>query len=391
MYDVIVVGARCAGASLALFLGRKGVKVLLIDRFATPVPTLSTHIIGETDVYARLGILEKMENAGAPPLTRFRVDLCGTIFESDMLVTSRALGLRREILDPILLDAADACDSVTTLLQANVVSMLYRNGEVAGVRCRHPDGTFQEYLGRIVVGADGRHSMVASCVNPQKLREDDERHLAVLYAYVEEMEPLPIPAVEWYWVEDGVMICNPIDQSMHCIAIMQPKEKLRAWQKDLSHAFYQQLMSVRTFAPRLKQFRTSGPIRGAHEISSYIRHPFGKGWALVGDAGAHLHPIAGVGIDNAVCTAEILAEKLTLFLEGRNDWDSAMEEYARLRDERLIPQYEASLATLALAAKKVPDEQMLSLQMLSTFPSHVKKIGMHASTVLNLMQEVEKS
>lgn len=45
-FDVVVVGARCAGAALAMFLARSGVKVLLIDK--NPLPSdqvLSTHTI----------------------------------------------------------------------------------------------------------------------------------------------------------------------------------------------------------------------------------------------------------------------------------------------------------------------------------------------------------
>src|SRR5580704_13502105 len=40
-YDVIVVGARVAGAATAMLLARRGVKVLLIDRTRFPSDTLS--------------------------------------------------------------------------------------------------------------------------------------------------------------------------------------------------------------------------------------------------------------------------------------------------------------------------------------------------------------
>jgi len=40
MYDVIVVGARCAGSSIALLLARSGVRVLVLERAADGVPDL---------------------------------------------------------------------------------------------------------------------------------------------------------------------------------------------------------------------------------------------------------------------------------------------------------------------------------------------------------------
>ena len=46
MYDVIVVGARCAGATTAMLLARKGHRVLLVDRNTFPSDmVLSNHLI----------------------------------------------------------------------------------------------------------------------------------------------------------------------------------------------------------------------------------------------------------------------------------------------------------------------------------------------------------
>lgn len=45
MYDVIVVGARCAGSPVAMLLARRGHRVLLVDRSTFPSDTPSTHDI----------------------------------------------------------------------------------------------------------------------------------------------------------------------------------------------------------------------------------------------------------------------------------------------------------------------------------------------------------
>ena len=41
MYDVAIVGARCAGSALALMLAREGLNVLVIDRTTFPSDTMS--------------------------------------------------------------------------------------------------------------------------------------------------------------------------------------------------------------------------------------------------------------------------------------------------------------------------------------------------------------
>jgi len=51
-YDAIVVGARCAGATTATLLARKGYRVLVVDRAKFPSDTLSTHVIHAPGVAA---------------------------------------------------------------------------------------------------------------------------------------------------------------------------------------------------------------------------------------------------------------------------------------------------------------------------------------------------
>ena len=68
-YDVIIVGARCAGSPTAMLLARKGYKVLLVDRATFPSDTLSTHIVQPQAVarLARWGVLDLLVASGCPP------------------------------------------------------------------------------------------------------------------------------------------------------------------------------------------------------------------------------------------------------------------------------------------------------------------------------------
>jgi FAD binding domain len=61
-YDVIVVGARCAGSPTAMLLARLGYRVLLVDRATFPSDTISTHVIHPTGIAAlnRWGLLGQL-------------------------------------------------------------------------------------------------------------------------------------------------------------------------------------------------------------------------------------------------------------------------------------------------------------------------------------------
>src|SRR5271154_2701097 len=70
MYDVIVVGARCAGSPLAMLLARAGHKVALVDRASFPSDTMSTHFLWQRGA-ARLnawGLLGRLEERGCAPI-----------------------------------------------------------------------------------------------------------------------------------------------------------------------------------------------------------------------------------------------------------------------------------------------------------------------------------
>lgn len=68
-FDVIVVGARCAGAPAAMLLARKGYRVLLVDRATFPSDTRSTHVLHPHGALrlARWGLLDRVVSTNCPP------------------------------------------------------------------------------------------------------------------------------------------------------------------------------------------------------------------------------------------------------------------------------------------------------------------------------------
>jgi 2-polyprenyl-6-methoxyphenol hydroxylase-like FAD-dependent oxidoreductase len=113
MHDVIVVGARVAGASTALLLARRGLDVLVVDRASFPSETLSSHQVQVPGVarLARWGVLGALQAAGTPPARRVRFDAGPVVLDAAMPVVDGAdalLSPRRSVLDTALVDAARA-------------------------------------------------------------------------------------------------------------------------------------------------------------------------------------------------------------------------------------------------------------------------------------------
>ena len=166
MYDVIVVGARAAGSPLAMLLARKGFKVLLVDRASFPSDTLSTHQVQLKGVAAlqRWGLLQKVLDSNCPPVGNldFRQGpyvIRGQYFPLDGL--DYILCPRRTVLDKILVDAA--VEAGAELRQDLIVEdLVIDSGQVTGIRGRMKSGNASvTESARLVVGADGKHSLVA--------------------------------------------------------------------------------------------------------------------------------------------------------------------------------------------------------------------------------------
>ena len=109
--DVVVVGARAAGAATAMLLARAGLDVVVVDRGREGSDTLSTHALtrGAVIQLNRWGLLDSIRAAGTPAVRRSTVHLVSGDTVIDIPPGDGIDALyapRRTVLDPLLVDAA---------------------------------------------------------------------------------------------------------------------------------------------------------------------------------------------------------------------------------------------------------------------------------------------
>ena len=168
MYDVIVVGARVAGASTAMLLARRGLKVLAVDRAAFPSDTLSTHQVQVPGVarLRRWGILDGVLAAGTPAASSVRFDPGPVVLRGrfpEFEGANAVYSPRRTLLDKLLVDAARAAGAEVRERFA-FDELVWDGDRVTGIRGRSRRWRRDARRARLVVGADGRHSAVAKAV-----------------------------------------------------------------------------------------------------------------------------------------------------------------------------------------------------------------------------------
>src|SRR5579871_4324901 len=164
--DVVVVGARLAGAATAMLLARRGMRVVLVDRTRPGVDTLSTHALMRGGVLQlqRWGLLDRVRAAGTPPVHRTTFTYADAVVPIDIEPEDGVDALyapRRTVLDPIVVEAA--YEAGVDVRFGHAVSGLLRGerDRAAGVTGVGVDGRPFRIHANFVVGADGLRSAVA--------------------------------------------------------------------------------------------------------------------------------------------------------------------------------------------------------------------------------------
>lgn len=346
-YDVIVVGARCAGAPTAMLLARRGHRVLVVDRAAFPSDTVSTHVLhpraGES--LRRWGLLDAVVATGCPAVSTYRFDfgsfaLSGTPASAEGLP---AYAPRRTVLDKILVDAAVAAGAELRE-RFSVDTVLREDGVVVGIRGRQADGTTVEARAAVVIGADGWSSKVAAAVGATEYQMTPPLQFAA-YTY---WRGLPVDGFETYIRPDRGMAAIATNHDETLLVVGWPTAEAQAYKADVEANYLRTIDLVPDLARRVAAARRADRFRTGSVPNSF-RQPYGPGWMLVGDAGYVKDPITAQGIPDAFDDAERAAAALDDVLAGRRSFGEANADARAQRDDKAMPIFELTkqLATLA--------------------------------------------
>ena len=353
-YDAIVVGARCAGSPTAMLLAQKGYRVLVVDRASFPSDTVSTHVIHAPGVAAlrRWGLLDRVVASGCPPFDRYSVDfgpftIAGTPRPVDG--TSSAYAPRRTILDKILVDAAVAAGAEVRE-RFSVEEVLFEDGAVVGIRGHGAGGASVVERARVVIGADGRHSLVARAVHPEQYNEKPQ----LLWGYYTYFSGVPSGGFETVARPYRGWGASPTNDGLTMVVVGWPQAEAAAYKADVEANFFKTLELAPEFYERVRGGTREERFYGGG-VPNFFRRPFGPGWALVGDAGYTRDPITAQGITDAFRDAELCSTALDESLDGRRPFEVAMAGYQQARDAQVMGIYEF---TTQLATGEPPPPEM---------------------------------
>ena len=362
-YDVIIAGARCAGAATALLLARSGAKVLLVDRQDYGSDTISTLALmrGAVIQLKRWGLASNVIAAGTPAVrsTTFHYEDGAIRVEIkpehgvDCLFAPR-----RTVLDPLLVDAARAAGAdVRHGVSLSELQFAASGGRVIGASLKDASGACATVRSAIVIGADGRQSTVAQLVNANIYAKGSHAS-GVVFGYFQGLDQ---DGLHWYFARHAAAGVIPTNGG-HCVFAAVPAEQFHTtFRGDVMRGF---LRVLEMNSPRLRavieRARLIGRLRAFGGATSHLRQCNGAGWALVGDAGYFKDPLTAHGMTDALRDAELLSRAVSI---GSTQ---ALEAYQRERD------------ALSLSFLRVTD----TIASFSWSVAEVKRLHMELSAVM---------
>jgi 2-polyprenyl-6-methoxyphenol hydroxylase-like FAD-dependent oxidoreductase len=378
-YDAIVIGARCAGSTTAMLLARKGYRVLVVDRATFPSDTLSTHVLHPLGAaaLARWGLLDRLTATGCPPIDAYAFDFGPFTLEGAPGTVEAPVAYcpRRIILDKLLVDAA--AEAGAEIREGfTVEDLVFEDDRVVGIKGHARGGDSVQAHARVVIGADGRHSVVARAVRPLQYHEKPPL-LAPYYAY---WSGLPMHGrFETYIRPHRGFAAAATHDGLTIVVAGWPYSEFDANKRDVEANYLQTIDLAPDFAARLRDARRESPFAGMG-VPNFFRTPFGPGWALVGDAGYNKDPITAQGITDAFRDAERLAAALDESFASVRPFDTAMSEYQRTRDEHALPMYKFT-CQLATLTPPPPEMQQLFAAIRGNQEAMDAFVQMNAGTI----------
>ncbi len=347
-YDVVVVGARVAGALTAALFAQRGLRVLVVDQARLPSSTLSTHFFrGDwlIRVIGLAGALPDVEALGAPHL------VCEYNYDGG---TAQAVvgppqdpgeigwcwSVRRLPLDEALLGAALRAGA-DVLTATRVVALAERSRRVSGVVLA--DGS--TVTARLVVGADGRRSTIARLVAAEDIERSVGRR-ALYYRYVRGFPGVRdgVPdGPEFSLLGDELAYVFPSDGGLTCLAVSINLDEYERLRHDPGRRFDELLRRHLGLWDRYAAAERVERLFGSGPQDDWVRRAAGPGWALVGDSGLHQDPWSGAGMDCAGVAAALLVDAYCT-ADGTDAWIAA---YQQARDDQMMDDFHDTVAGAA--------------------------------------------
>ncbi|HIJ97836.1 TPA: NAD(P)/FAD-dependent oxidoreductase [archaeon] len=379
-YDAIVIGAGPAGAIAAMYLGKAGKNVLLVDSAKFPRDKVCGDAQGRraAAIMKELGIYEgysQLEGKGIYGMTLSSPK--GVVVHLDVEARNNApqgYVHKRVVFDNYLFEnAVKICKNFRTF---KVSDLILENGFVKGIVGTNEKGEKEEIRAKVVLAADGANSVVAQKFGLNK--NPPEHFIVSVRGYYNNVEGMT-DRIEIHMVNSvipGYFWIFPLPNKEANVGIGMVFEDMNKKKINLQETIAKEIKENPLFKERFKNATPNGGIKGwTLPVGSYHRKCYGNGFMLLGDAASLIDPLSGEGVGNAMISGK-LAANIAMEAMQKNDFS-----------EKFFKKYDTELWEI------VGPEMKLNFrlqQLAKKFPSLLDKLLEKANKDENFKRKLEK-
>ncbi|MAW60930.1 MAG: hypothetical protein CMJ94_08855 [Planctomycetes bacterium] len=368
-FDALIVGAGPAGSHTALRLARAGHRVGLLDARSFPRAKPCGEFLSPAclPMLQELELLDPLIDAGAAQVRGMHIASPAHQTQGDYSPLGgyasshgHGLGVRREVLDTLAVEAAGKHPGIRLLLGWRAEQPLRaEDGRVCGLTARDPEGHSAPLRARFLIAADGLHSRIARELGWSRPASTPPR-----FAIVARFDEVPERQMAGLHVlgRDYFAAC-PIDGGSYTANLVVDRAQMRGGQHGLRALFQERLQEAPVLARVLGDRKPSEALLACGPLRSRTRRTTGPGAALVGDACGFVDPMTGEGLYYAMRGAALLAPAVDCALRAPTQEARALRRYVRARRLEFGPRYAlARLLQRGLRQPGLPDRVVGMLQ-----------------------------
>ncbi len=320
MLDVAIAGGGPAGSSAALMLARAGLETLVIERSQFP----RTKACGE---YLNAGAVAQLRDLGledvlAPMAARLDgIRLSGNGVRTELRFSRPGWALPRAQLDDIMLKAA--LSGGARLLQAHVENVTVEESCVV-LAVRESGGEMRNVRARMVIGADGAHSIVAKkCGLTLDSRGVQRFALGGHYSGFTDLEPY----VEMFVEGSSYFAVNPFDAARANVMVIVREQDLAARKNDVDRFVRERAERLSGRAVRFSKMHLDGKRIAVGPLEHSTRGLTAGRVVLAGDAAGFIDPFTGQGVYLALRAGVAAAQTIAGALDVPSTAKELLERY----------------------------------------------------------------
>jgi geranylgeranyl reductase family protein len=334
-YEAIIVGGGPAGSTIGASLAEAGHRVLILDKSRFPRDKACSDYINPAaaQMLSDMGVLDDALHLGARWMDGMIVHSpSGNSFTANYAKAEpgrAALGLSRKQLDHLLLERAKALGA-SVIERAHARAIIRRGGTVSGVEATI-NGVRQSIVAPLVIGADGRNSIVRRDLDLESvLRWPRKTGLVAHYRDVNDLDRFG----EMHIGRGVYAGLATIEDGLTNLTVVASSRDIEQRSGSVESFFSQAMQRLPEMNRKLEGATRVDGIRGVGAMGCRTRRVVGDGFLLVGDAASFLDPFAGEGVYEAMRGALLAAPVVSSALMEGEHSSRVLEPYrvARRRE-----------------------------------------------------------